>query len=270
MHLDKSNVGWNTGPEFDCQTGSYRLESTQDSLLLGTTISPSLYDPIDRYARLVLKDSSHKCFAVPSTRGNATAGAIIAPGGEHVGQVQIVTEFSKPFELEGLFGAADAGAFAGRVDVDDQPMGMVDEDGDVFWDAVEDPGFLPDKMDDVKDGVPMESDDLKHIIPKKRSRSPSDAPNPVHIDSLTTESEAASRHTRQPKRQRRSKDIPSYDSPPDEHVRHRMGKYNPLSRTILKREAKRARKALRAIKDGEDRGGFMDVDDDGLQFTFIA
>lgn len=207
-------------------------------------------------------------FVVPSTRSNATA--TIAPGGENVGQVQIVTELSKPFELEGLFGAADAGAFAGRVDVDDQPMGMVDEDGVIFWDAVDDPEF-PDEMDGVKDGVPMESDDLKHIIPRKRSRSPSEVSIPIR-DSLTTAAEGASRHTRQPKRQRRSKDVPSYDAPPEAHLQRQMGKYNPLSRKVLKREAKKARKAMRLQKgDGQgDNGGLMDVDDDDLQFTFIA
>lgn len=180
-----------------------------------------------------------------------------------MGQAQILTEFSKPFELEGLFGTADAGAFAGRVDVDDQPMGMVDEDGEVFWDAIED----PDEMDGVKEGVPMESDDLKHLIPRKRSRSPSEMSTPAYGNLLTAESEAASRHTRQPKRQRRSKDVPSYDSMPEEHVQRRMGKYSPLNRRVLKREAKRARKAQRVKKGDGDDGGMMDVD---LQFTFIA
>lgn len=187
-----------------------------------------------------------------------------------MGQAQIVTEFSKPFELEGLFGTADAGAFAGRVDVDDQPMGMVDEDGDIFWDAVDDQEFLPSEMVGIKDGVPMESDDLKHIIPRKRSHSPSEASTPMNSSSSMAGSEAASRHTRQPKRQRRSKDIPSYDAPPEEHVQRQMGKYNPLSRRVLKREAKRARKAQRVKKGGGDGGGLMDVDDGGLQFTFMA
>ena len=36
---------------------------------------------------------------------------IIALGTETVGQAQILTKFSKPFELAGLFGAADAGVF---------------------------------------------------------------------------------------------------------------------------------------------------------------
>ncbi len=96
---------------------------------------------------------------MPSTR-NSNAGSTIAPGAESVGQAQIVSEFSKPFELEGLFGAADAGAFSGRVEMDDTPMGMVDEDGDVFWDAVEGPGDVVNQMEDVEDGVPMESDTI--------------------------------------------------------------------------------------------------------------
>lgn len=61
----------------------------------------------------------------------------IAPGAENVGQAQILTEFSKPFALEGLFGAADAGAFgddAGTVpmaiaDADEEVVEGMDEDG---------------------------------------------------------------------------------------------------------------------------------------------
>ena len=96
---------------------------------------------------------------VPPT-SNTNAAPYIAPGAENVGQTQIVSEFSKPFELEGLFGSADAGAFAGRANADFQPMGIVDEDGDIFWDAIE-----GDQMDGVEDGVLMESDDLRGRAP---------------------------------------------------------------------------------------------------------
>lgn len=48
---------------------------------------------------------------IPSTVAGTEAQ--IAPGAETVGQAQILTEFSKPFELQGFFGAADAGAFGG-------------------------------------------------------------------------------------------------------------------------------------------------------------
>ena len=76
--------------------------------------------------------------------------ATIAPGEENVGQAQIITEFSKPFSLEGLFGVADTGAIAERVDSDDHPMGIVDEHGDVFWDALENAELFPDEVDGVK------------------------------------------------------------------------------------------------------------------------
>ena len=204
---------------------------------------------------------------VPSTRNNA-AGPTIAPGAENVGQAQIVSEFSKPFELEGLFGAADAGAFAGRAEMDDMPMGMVDEDGDVFWDAVEGPEGIVNQMDDIENGVPMESDDLRHIIPRKRSRSPSEASNVLRTGTMTTGPEA--RDIRQPKRQRKSKNVPAYDAPLEEHVLRQMGKSNPLSRRVLKKEAKRARKALRVRRGEGDVERSMDVDDDDLQFTFMG
>jgi nuclear GTP-binding protein len=75
-------------------------------------------------------------------------------------------------------------------------------------------------------------------------------------------------HTRQPKRQRKSKEVPAYDAQPDDHVLKRMERSNPLSRRVLKKEAKRARKAQR-IRTDSGAGG-MDVDEDGLQFTFMA
>lgn len=166
--------------------------------------------------------------------------------------------------MEGLFGTADAGAFAGRVDADDVPMGMVDEEGDMFWDAVEDPEGFHGQMDGVEDGIPMESDDLKLIIPRKRSRSPSEVSARV-TTTLTAEEASASRYTRQPKSQRRSKEVPAYDASPEEHISQLMARNNPLNRRVLKKEAKRARKAHRA-----KAGTSMEVDDGGLQFTFMA
>lgn len=220
---------------------------------------------------------------VASTR-NGEDAPLIAPGAENVGQAQILTELSKPFELEGLFGAADAGAFAGRND-DDVPM-LADEDGDIFWDAVEDPmdedgyarssyGWMSFHAYYPLNSIPMESDDLKHIIPRKRSRSPSETstnpfPNPTSINSMAVvDNTDLSRYHRQPKRARKSKDIPAYDAPPDSHVLHQMGKSNPLGRKTLKRDAKRARKAHR-IRTTNAGGSGMEVDDEGLQFTFMA
>jgi len=57
-----------------------------------------------------------------------------APGAENVGQARIVSHFSEPFQLfEDIFGAADANAFG-----DDEHMN-VDKDGDMFFNAVEEP-----------------------------------------------------------------------------------------------------------------------------------
>lgn len=75
---------------------------------------------------------------------------------------------------------------------------------------------------------------------------------------------------RQPKRQRKSKDVPAYDALPDAHVLQRMERSNPLNRRMLKKEAKRARKAQRIkVGSGAAGQGGMEVDDDGLQFTFM-
>lgn len=51
-----------------------------------------------------------------------------------MGQAQILSSFSEPFALEGLFGAADAGVFGLRNGDDAMDA---DDDGDVFWDAEE-------------------------------------------------------------------------------------------------------------------------------------
>ena len=48
--------------------------------------------------------------SIPSTVRSG-GDRIVAPGAEDVGQAQIVTEFSKPFTLDGLFGDADHKAF---------------------------------------------------------------------------------------------------------------------------------------------------------------
>ncbi|PFH53640.1 hypothetical protein AMATHDRAFT_1276 [Amanita thiersii Skay4041] len=175
----------------------------------------------------------------------------VAPGAENVGQAQILSEFSKPFTLEGLFGAADAGAF------NDRPADVqmdADGDGDAFYDAME-----GDAMEE--DGRQMISDDLAPHIPRKRSRSPSSTPLPSIPGSSRINSDLDQvRYTRQPKRQRRSKDIPSYEAPVEQHVLQQMSKSNPLNRRALKKEAKRARKAHR-VKSAIDSGGLESIID---------
>jgi len=62
--------------------------------------------------------------SIPSTVRSG-GDRIIAPGAENVGQAQIVTELSKPFTLDGLFGVADHNAFDGEMeDIEDSGMRM--------------------------------------------------------------------------------------------------------------------------------------------------
>ena len=176
--------------------------------------------------------------------------------------------FSQPFTLEGLFGAADAGAFEERVDVqmnadegEDDNQEPMQEDGSVITTFFISLFMLTSIC--LNNRIEMISDDLAPHIPRKRSRSPSTAAT----DELLNQNPDPS-FVRQTKRQRRAKDIPSYDAPPDHNILQQMARSNPLSRRVLKREAKRARKTHRVNTAGAGRG--MDIDDEGLQSTFMA
>lgn len=170
---------------------------------------------------------------------------------------------------------------------------MTDEDGDIFWDAVEamdedgcvylSISSIPcstvlSLTDCLLTSIQMSTDDPNTTLTpggsRKRRRSPSP---PLAIESdarMASVPSTPPSYVRQPKRQRKSKDVPAYDALPDAHVLKGMGKSNPLNRRVLKREAKRARRAGRvrnkAGGEGGGVGGGMEIDDDGLAFTFIA
>lgn len=118
----------------------------------------------------------------------------------------------------------------------------------------------------------MESDDLLPNIPRKRSRSTSPQPS-THMNNespmITTPNEQTSF---EPPFKRQKKEAPTYDT--TIHVKSTTGiavGQNSLSRALLKREAKRARKAAR--RQGAKDAGGMEIDDhDGevLPFTFMA
>ncbi|KAL6310264.1 P-loop containing nucleoside triphosphate hydrolase protein [Sparassis latifolia] len=213
-------------------------------------------------ARQILTDWNHQkipYFSAPPTIHPSSLPSMVvddgqrtvAPGAENVGQAQIVSQFSKPFTLEGLFGAADAGAFGGTPGP--EAMDLEQEE-------------FVDEMD--QDGVQMESDDLAPHIPRKRSRSPS--PSAFLGRDMTGASSVidADATARAPKRLRRSHDVPAYDAPIDGHARRSMARANPLSRRVLKHEAKKARRA--ATRAMQKRGG-MEIDDDGgLAATFMT
>ncbi|KAH9850486.1 P-loop containing nucleoside triphosphate hydrolase protein [Lenzites betulinus] len=209
-------------------------------------------------ARQILSDWNHQKIpyfsAPPTVHPSLVPSTVpggsnqIAPGAEAVGQAQIVTEFAQPFTLDGLFGAADAGAFGADAEMADEPA---DEDA-------------PEEMDE--DGKQMESDDLASHIPRKRSRSAS--PTPSVVSTATRATVNPNARPPAPKRLRRSHDVPAYDAPVEEHARRAMAGANPLGRRVLKREAKKARRAAnRAL--GKRASG-MEVDEEGLGETFLG
>ncbi|KAG6833960.1 hypothetical protein H0H87_007971 [Tephrocybe sp. NHM501043] len=251
------------------------LAMTSGRLLKGGT--PDL----NSAARHVLQDWNHQKIPyyseppaihpslIPSvvpTNPNSSSTPVIAPGAENVGQAQILNTFSKPFELAGLFGAADAGAFGGGSEDNMALDANVDEDGDMFFDAEE--GDDTAMVDDVRPQMTVDTE-MTPTNSRKRPRSPSIAPDMDNAPMVGTEAIPA-HLTRQPKRQRKTRDVPSYDAPPDEHVLRHMDRSNPLSRRNLKKEAKRARKAHRVKNQASAGAGVMEVDGEGLGFTFMA
>ncbi len=172
----------------------------------------------------------------------------IAPGAEAVGQAQILTEFSKPFTLPGLdsaalFGVADAGAFGDAMEED------------VFFDAQENFDDEPEMQVEER----LSSGTRRQSL-GKHARSPSPTP-PLNPNAMDTTSPA--RESRQPKRQRKTKDAMLDET----HLASR----NPLNRGVMKKERKRERKLAR-MRDKALNGGEagMEVDGDDLAFTFMA
>ncbi|KAI6152723.1 P-loop containing nucleoside triphosphate hydrolase protein [Pisolithus thermaeus] len=200
-------------------------------------------------ARQVLMDWNHQkipYFSIPPTAHPSSvpstipsAGdAVIAPGAENVGQVKIVTGLSKPFELAGLFEAADAGAF------DNQPNA-----GEVNMEEASTVTGYPE-------GSEMVAEESSHL-PRKRRHSPS----PASEQPLQGETQALSAATtHMPKRFRRAKDLSAYEEA--------AARSHPLNRKTLKRDAKRARRAAARSRKVVAQESGMEVDD--LCNTFIT
>jgi len=170
----------------------------------------------------------------PSSMPSATIGA------ETVGQAQILNSFSKPFELAGLFGTADAGAFGENTPMQEVPM----DDGEINNDiAAQESGMI------VDDG--MTASALLLPSSRKRVRSPSLVTQAGAIDSST--------QLRIPKRFRRAKDLFAYEEAAA------RSQSRAMNRRSLKQDRKRARRAANKLTKAESG---MEVD--GLQETFIA
>lgn len=194
-------------------------------------------------ARHVLMDWNHQkipYFSVPpiihpSSMPSATTGA------ETVGQAQILDSFSKPFELAGLFGSADAGAFNENAQIQEE---VAMDDGEVNNDIpAQESGMI------VDDGMAASALSLPSL--RKRARSPS-----VVTQVGATDSSA---HLRVPKRFRRAKDLSAYEEAAARSQNH------ALNRRSLKQDRKRARRAANKLMKTESG---MEVDE--LQETFIA
>lgn len=193
-------------------------------------------------ARHVLMDWNHQkipYFSVPPTiHPSSMPSATI--GAETVGQAQILNSFSKPFELAGLFGTADAGAFGENTPMQEVAM----DDGEVNNDtAAQESGMI------VDDG--MTASALSLPSSRKRVRSPSLVTQAGAIDSST--------QLRIPKRFRRAKDLSAYEEAAA------RSQSRSMNRRSLKQDRKRARRAANKLTKAESG---MEVD--GLQETFIA
>jgi nuclear GTP-binding protein len=192
-------------------------------------------------ARHVLMDWNHQkipYFSVPptvhpSSMPSATTGA------ETVGQAQILNSFSKPFELAGLFGTADAGAFGENPSMQEVAM----DDGEANDIVAQESGMI------VDDGMTAHA--LSLPSSRKRVRSPS----------LVTQAGAtdSSAQLRIPKRFRRAKDLSAYEEAAA------RSQSRAMNRRSLKQDRKRARRAANKLAKAESG---MEVD--GLQETFIA
>jgi nuclear GTP-binding protein len=186
--------------------------------------------------------------SVPSTVHTGGGASAVAPGAEHVGEARIVDAgLGAAFKLDGLFEGADRGAF------EDAPMDADADADDAEMDADLDAEDGLPVMDGVEDGVPMESDDLAHIVPRKRSRSPTPT---------VTAADPPPFRERMPKRLRRN---PARDDALG--IGRAVGaaqRAKKERKTVGKKDRRRERRAA-ALEAGI---GGMEVDE-GLEGTFM-
>ena len=181
---------------------------------------------------------------VPSMIPGESGTTVVAPGAETVGQAQILTEFSKPFELAGLFGAADAGAFA------PQEVMMAD--------------------DTPEHEAEMVADDTPLHVPLKRSHSPGrGSESELEARLLNGSGSGAGQRPvldastgRRPKRLRRARDLSAYEVA--------AAASHPLRRKALKQDAKKARRAATRMLRRSERDVGMEVEVEELRDTFMT
>ncbi|GJE91997.1 nucleostemin-like domain-containing protein [Phanerochaete sordida] len=214
-------------------------------------------------ARVVLGDWNHHkipFFSVPPTvhpsmLPSMTAEGQIRAGAEDVGQARILQQLAPAFSLPGF----DLGGSDGA-----EAMEAADEDA--FGDAPEEEMHVEDDQGgmemDVADASMLST---SSVLSQKRARPRSVSPTPSAF-SVANAQPARDLDTRerQPKRLRRSHDIPAYDAPVSASG---LAGANPLNRRALKKAAKKARRADRPRVFGGDGG--MEVDDEGMEGSFM-
>jgi len=203
-------------------------------------------------ARLVLQDwNANKIpyFSIPLNIHPSSLPSN-APGAENVGEATIV---------QGGFGAAfDLGELYGEAMQQDSEV-VEEDDGDM-----------------QEDGNEMESDDLRHVIPRKRSLSitpefevaPNEQRSILGKRALTPSEVGGGAQTRPARAPAPKRVKPTYDTVFNEQERATMGVLNPMGRKNLKENMKKKQKAARRAAKALDKGMVVDDVGDAIEFTF--
>ncbi|EKM60576.1 uncharacterized protein PHACADRAFT_246589 [Phanerochaete carnosa HHB-10118-sp] len=251
------------------QIGSTLEFLTMLALVSGKLLKGGTPDVLSA-ARTVLTDWNHHkipFFSVPPTihpsmLPSMTAGGQIRSGAEDVGQARIVQEMAPAFSLAGFdFGGAEG----------TDAIEAADEDA--FGGTFEEKMYVEEENQDDTGGMEMDGAEntaisTTSVLSQKRARSRSVSPTSSAFSTTANASPVRDLDTRarQPKRLRRSHDIPAYDAP----VRaDRLAMTNPLNRRTLKKAAKKAKRADRPRGLGATGDGGMEIDDVGMEGTFM-
>ena len=119
----------------------------------------------------------------------------------------------------------------------------------------------------------MESDDLRPVIPNKRSLSLTPDLDPTPTSTLGEGAPSLSHLVTHPRNSRgpvskRSKF--TYETILDSHEKETMGVANPLGRKLVKQKSKKERKAARRTARTRGEGMVVDNIGEAVEFTFLG
>ncbi|KZT32365.1 P-loop containing nucleoside triphosphate hydrolase protein [Sistotremastrum suecicum HHB10207 ss-3] len=186
---------------------------TQLALTSGRLLKAGIPD-LEAAARVVIGDwNAHKIpfhSEVPKVHTSSIPSQ--NPGEEDVGDAKIIAGgLGDRFELEGLW---------------DPEVPVADDE--------------PERMDE--DGNMMESDDLRHLVPRKRERSPTPAEDPLPFadaDMSIISTTKPPRPEAPPSKRRKSE-----PTGPDVYETSFMANSNPMSRKAQRKDMRKNRKAV--------------------------